>query len=502
MFKFPKIKFKNPFSRSVRTRFSNVYTKTRNSYSAFAQKSTTNIKGPKLNRTSLIILTYVSTFALLALILGIFGVVGVFAYFSRALPNPNQLLVRGQDLSSKIYDRNGKLIYEVFSSKNRDLVTFDKVAPTMVNATLATEDAYFYTHKGYSIMGMARAVKNMVIGGESLQSGSTLTQQVVKNALLTQDQTASRKIKELILALQIEAKYSKNEIIQMYLNETPYGGQNYGVLTSARAYFNKDPKDLTLAESAYLAGLPQRPSYYSQFGSNPETGLERKNYVLYLMKEFGWTGSDGKRHYITNEEYEQAKAEELKFQSPDVPFNAPHFIFYVKQLIADQFGEASLDQGLQITTSLDLDIQTKAQEIVYEEVEAAKRLNVGNAGMIVMDPKTGQILTMVGSKGYSLKSEPEGCISGITGENSCTFEPALNVTLAKRQPGSTIKPITYATMISQGYTPSFPFIDVETKFPGSSPDKPYIPANYDGRTTFQNLQYFPPELKSQPPYWK
>lgn len=481
MLKLPKlnIKLPSPFSRSLRARFNNVHSRTRNTYKSTYNTLSENNPIKKLDKKSLVILTYLSTFALLGMILAIFGAVLVFAYFSRELPNPNQLLVRGQDLSSKIFDRNGKLIYEVFTSKNRDLVKFENVSTHLVNATLATEDAYFYTHNGYSIMGMTRAIKNMV-RGESLQSGSTLTQQVVKNALLTQDQTYSRKIKELILALQIEAKYSKNEIIQMYLNETPYGGQNYGVLTSARAYFNKDPKDLTLAESAYLAGLPQRPSYYSQFGSSPEAGLERKNYVLYLMKEFGWTGEDGKRYYISNDEYESAKSEELKFQSPDVPFNAPHFVFYVKQLIADQFGEESLDQGLQITTSLDLDMQQKAQEIVFEQVEAARRLNVGNAGMVVVDPKTGQILTMVGSKGYNLESEPEGCISGITGENSCTFEPALNVTLAKRQPGSTIKPITYATMLSQGYTASFPFIDVETKFPGSSPDKPYIPENYDG----------------------
>lgn len=414
------------------------------------------------------------------MILGIFGMVALFAYFSRGLPNPNELLYRGQDLSSKIMDRNGKLIYEVFTTKNRDLVKYEDISPYLVNATLATEDAYFYTHKGFSLMGMLRAVKNMVIGGESLQSGSTLTQQVVKNALLTQDQTAARKIKELILALQIEAKYSKNEIIQMYLNETPYGGQNYGVVTSARAYFNKSPKDLSLAESAYLAGLPQRPSYYSQFGSSPEAGLERKNYVLYLMKEFGWTSEDGKRHYLTQEEYDTARNEELKFQTADIPFNAPHFIFYVKQVVADMLGENSLDQGLQITTTLDLDMQTEAQKIVFDEVEAARRLNVGNAGMVVLDPKTSQILTMVGSKGYTLPSEPEGCTSGITGDNSCTFEPALNVTLAKRQPGSTFKPITYAQMLSQGYTASFPFIDVQTKFPGASPDKPYIPVNYDG----------------------
>ncbi len=438
-------------------------------------------KGSKFYSKRLLILTYLAYFVLVGIVAGTFGAVAVFAYFSRDLPNPNQLLERSQDLSTKIYDRNGKLIYEVYGNKNRELIKIDQVSPNVIHATLAAEDAEFYIHQGYSFTGMARAVKNMVTG-QSLQSGSTLTQQVVKNALLTQEQTISRKIKEIILSLQLENRYKKDEILQMYLNETPYGGQNYGVVTAARSYFNKNPQDLTVAEAAYLAGLPQRPSYYSNFGSNPEAGLERKDYVLYLMNVRGWMGPDGKRYFLSDEDYKKAKAEVLNFQASDIPFKAPHFVFYVKQLLADKFGDQMVDQGgLQVTTSLDLDMQEKAQQIVTDEVEKAKVLNVGNGSMIVLDSKTGQILSMVGSKGYFLKSEPEGCISGTTGENSCTFEPFLNATLARRQPGSTIKPITYATMLSQGYTIAFPFLDVPTTFPGASPDKPYQPENYDGK---------------------
>src|SRR3990167_7998304 len=319
-----------------------------------------------------------------------------------------------------------------------------------------------------------------MLGGENLQSGSTLTQQVIKNTLLTQEQTITRKIKEFILSLQLENAYSKEEILQMYLNETPYGGQSYGILTAAKAFFNKLPNELTIAEAAYLAGLPQRPSYYSYYGSNPEAGLERKDYVLYLMNVRGWVDKEGKKYFLSDEEYEAAKNEKLSFQTTFLPFKAPHYVLYVRQLLADKFGEEAVQQGgLQVTTSLDLALQESAESIVFDEVERSQNLNVGNGGLVAVDPKTGQILAMVGSKGYFLKSEPEGCISGITGENSCTFEPNLNVTLARRQPGSTIKPITYATMLSQGYTASFPFLDVQTTFPGATPDKPFIPVDYD-----------------------
>ena len=199
------------------------------------------------------------------------------------------------------------------------------------------------------------------------------------------------------------------------------------------------------------------------------------------MNVRGWIDEDGKRHYISKEEYEAAKNEELKFQQTGISFIAPHFVFYAKQQLADMFGEDVVERGgLQVTTSLDLDIQTKAEQIVFEEVEKAKSLNVWNGAMIALDSKTSQILAMVGSKGYNIKPQPEGCISGTTDENSCKFDPYVNVTLSLRQPGSSIKPITYATMLSQGYTAAFPFLDVPTRFPGESVDKPYIPVNYDG----------------------
>ncbi|KKT45536.1 MAG: Penicillin-binding protein, 1A family [candidate division WWE3 bacterium GW2011_GWA2_44_16] len=441
-----------------------------------------NISKKKYASRKLVVLTYLAS-ALLACIVGFFVLsMVVFAVYSYQLPSPDKLLNRSEELSTKILDRNGQSIYEVFGEKNRELVEIKTISPYLVHATLATEDSDFYMHSGFSLRGMLRAMKNTFFGGD-LQGGSTLTQQVIKNTLLSQERTVTRKLKEFVLALQLESKYTKDEIAQMYLNETPYGGQNYGVLTAAKAYFNKDPKDLTIAESAYLAGLPQSPSVYSYYSSDPAKGLERKDYVLYLMNVRGWFEQDGKRHYLSDEDYEAAKKAELKFERANVSFLAPHFVFYVKELLAEKYGEDFVEGGgLVVTTTLDLATQQLAENMVGEEVaKAAKQgLAVGNGAMVVLDPKTGQILAMVGSKDYFAEPEPEGCVSGATGPGSCVFDPNLNVTLAERQPGSTIKPITYAALLSRGYISAFPFLDVPTTFENMAGQKVYKPENYSG----------------------
>ncbi len=436
-------------------------------------------------RKQLVFLTYAASIVLAALVIGLFGTVLVFAFFSRELPNPNQLLERSYELSTRFYDKNNNLIYEVYGDKNRTLVKLDEISPDVLHATLATEDSEFYLHQGYSPRGMVRALYN-IFTGKDLQGGSTITQQVIKTTLLSQERTVVRKIKELILSLQLENRYTKDEILQMYLNEVPYGGQNYGIYSAAKAYFNKSPNDLTVAQAAYIAGLPQRPSYYSQFGTNPKAGMERKDYVLYLMNTRGWTNATGKRFYLSQQDYEAAKKEDLHFQTERVPLEAPHFVYYAKQYLADILGEDMVDKGgLKIITSLDLDTQKLAQQIVEEEVTKANNLNVYNGAMVVLDPKTGGILAMVGSKGYNLDPEPAGCVSGGTGDNSCKFDPFVNVTISNRQPGSAIKPITYSTLLSQGYTAAQPFIDVPTSFAGASPTEPYVPENYDG--TFRGV---------------
>lgn len=430
----------------------------------------------------LLYMTYAATAALFATIMGIVVLFIVFAAFSRQLPNPNTLLERNAELSTKLYDRNGKPIFELFGEKNRELVQFEDVSPYVTQATLATEDSNFYQHQGFDFLGMIRAVRNMLLG-RGLQGASTITQQVVKNTLLTQDRTIVRKIKEFILSLQLENKYSKDQILQMYLNETPYGGQNYGILTASRAYFDKMPNELSLAESAFIAGLPQSPSRYSPYSSDPSVGLERQKYVLYLMRERGWLTADKTRKFISEEDYQAALKETLDFTPARTSFEAPHFVFFVKEQLAERFGDALVEQGgLQVTTTLDLDLQNTAQEIVKEEIEKAAGLNVYNGSLVALDPKTGQVLAMVGSKDYFANSYPEGCTSGITGEGSCLFEPNLNVTLARRQPGSSIKPLTYVTMLEQGYTASFPFVDVPTTFVGADTNnEDYNPVNYDGK---------------------
>lgn len=461
-----------------RTRFKQLNTKFSAKLNYFKKYLPQNKKD---RRKLIVLLTTLSTFALFALIGGIIVFLIVLAIFSRDLPNPNKLLERSEELSTKLMDRNGDPIYEVFGEKNRQLIKFSDVTPDLVHATLSVEDSNFYQHKGVSVKGMLRAMVN-TFTGEGLQGGSTLTQQVVKNALLTQDRTITRKLKELVLSLQLENRYSKDEIMQMYLNETPYGGQSYGALTASRAYFNKLPSELTTAEAAFLAGLPQSPTRYSPYSSDPRAGLERKDYVLYLMNERGWLDSSGQRHYLSDEDYQKAKEQKLVFQPAAASFRAPHFVFYVKEVLADLYGEDFIEQaGLQVKTTLDLKLQDEFQKIVKEEVEAAAGANIGNGALVAMDPKTGQILSMVGSKDYFGELEPEGCTSGITGENSCTFEPNLNVTIANRQPGSSIKPITYATLLSQGYTASFPFLDVPTIFSGADGGNDYEPKNYDGR---------------------
>jgi len=416
-------------------------------------------------RKNLVILSALSTIFLVFVILLFFGSTILFTFYSKDLPAPNKLTERDIEQSTRIFDRDGDLLFDVYGEKNRTLVTLDNVSPQVVNATLAIEDAEFYKHQGFDLFGIGRAFMN-ILKGRGLQGGSTLTQQLMKNALLSTERTVSRKIKELILALQVEKRYNKDEILQMYLNESPYGGQAWGIEAASELYFNKEAKELSLAESALLAGLPQSPTLYSPFGSNPEKAKERQEYVLYLMNKRGWLGADGQTHYITDDEYEVAKAEELEFSVSKIPIKAPHFVMYVKSLLEQRYGERLVEQGgLKVTTTLDLEMQEKAQEILTEEVENAKGLQVGNGALVAMENETGQILAMVGSKDYFDED----------------YDGKVNVTLSQRQPGSAIKPITYAEAFRQGYTADTVIMDVQTEFPGGPENPIYSPENYDGK---------------------
>jgi len=409
-------------------------------------------------------------------------ILGVFVIYAKDLPDPNRLSSKGNESGTKILDKNDNVIFELYGDKNRVLIQLNQVPENVIKATLATEDAEFYRHSGFSVRGMARAVRN-TITGQGLQGGSTITQQVVKNSLLSQERTVDRKIKELILSLQIESKYSKDDILQMYFNETPYGGQNYGIYAASKAYFAKDPSELSLSESAYLAGLPQRPSYYSPFSSNKEAGIERRNFVLSLMRNNGWVDKNGERKYISEEEYTQALNEKIEFKPSAAIFKAPHFVFYIKDKLIEMYGEDVVETaGLQVKTTLDLNIQENAEKIMNEVLEKEKVYGVGNSAMVVYETNTGKMLAMIGSKNYFGRPEPEGCESATTGEKGCKFDPYFNVATANRQPGSAIKPITYAGLLEKGFTPAFTFLDVPTTFTGEGvgSDKAYTPVNYDG----------------------
>ncbi|TSC54256.1 MAG: Uncharacterized protein LiPW16_86 [Microgenomates group bacterium LiPW_16] len=401
----------------------------------------------------------ISTLAFIGVLATAFFTIFLFAWYAKDLPRPDRVR-RLEGLSTVILDRNGEVLYDIYGEQNRVPVPLEEMPLYLRQATIAIEDKDFYKHQGFSPRGMLRAVINIFVF-HKLQGGSTLTQQLVKNVLLTSERTLPRKIKEFILAVQIERKYTKDEILQMYLNEAPYGGTAWGVETAAQTYFGKHAKDLTLTEAVVLAGLPAGPTKYSPFSQDPKAWIWRTEQVLRRMREDG---------YITKKQEEETRKqlETVEFARESANFRAPHFVMYVKEQLVEQFGEKMVEQGgLKVTTSLDWKIQEQAEKIVKEEVEKIKNLKVGNGAAVVLDPKTGEVLAMVGSKDYS-----------ATDSAGSKFNV---VTQGLRQPGSAIKPVTYATAFKKGYTPSTLIMDVETHFPGGEGKPDYIPKNYDGK---------------------
>lgn len=379
------------------------------------------------------------------------------SYLSKDLPNPNQLMNREVAQSTKIYDRSGEhILYEIHGDQKRTLVTLNDIPDQVKQATIAIEDKNFYKHGGVSWWAIARTMVTNVVY-RRLAGGSTLTQQFVKNAILSPEKKLTRKIKELVLSVKIEKKFTKDEILQMYLNEIPYGSNAYGVQAASQKYFGKKVQDVSLAEAAVLAALPQAPSRYSPYGPNKNLLLKRKDYVLDVMAEQG---------YISESQRDEAKKQEVVFQAADNNITAPHFVMYVKEILAEKYGEKVIEQdGLKIITTLDLDKQKFAEEAINKRTENyQQKYNASNAALVALDPKTGQILAMVGSRDYFNKE--------IDGQ--------VNITLSSRQPGSSIKPIVYATLFEKGYTPDTILYDVVTNFSTDS-GKSYEPHNYDGK---------------------
>ncbi len=419
--------------------------------------------------------TFRFTWKKFAIVLGslfaifVIGIGITFALVVKELPNPKELSSKSQDQSTKLLDRNGNLLFNFYDEKNRTLLKSEDISDNIKKATIALEDASFYDHPGFAVKGLARAVFCRIYPkcGRTAGGGSTITQQYVKNALLSSEQTASRKLKDLILAIEVEQVYTKEEILTGYLNEIPYGGSIYGAEAASQAYFGKSAKDLTLAEAATLASIPQRPSYYSPYGSHLDALFRRKDYVLDRMVIVG---------YITQEQADAAKKEAPNAENPTFAKRnsivAPHFVFYVRQKLLEfmqqdgvldaQVAESKLDTaGYIVTTSLDLDTQRLAEGVMQEMgPNMVKKYNASNAALTAVDPKTGEILAMVGSIDY------EESKSGNT-----------NFANALLQPGSSFKPFVYATAFDKDhkFSPASITFDLQTDFGN------YVPQNYDGK---------------------
>ncbi len=385
------------------------------------------------------------------------------------LPDFNNFENRSIANSTKIYDRTGKIVlYNIHDNVRRTEVAIADISPYIQQATISIEDAHFYEHNGFRPTSFIRAAIANVLSGGYSQGGSTIDQQVVKNALLTREKTISRKMKEIVLSLKLDREVPKDIILQIYLNESPYGGTLYGVEEASLAFFNKHAKDITLTEAAYLAALPQSPTYYSPYGKNREALEKRKNLVLERMFELG---------YITEAQKNDSQVESVVFER-DVSNTgkALHFVMYIREYLEQQYGDDAIQNGgLKVVTTIDYELQKNLEEIVkVGALENAKKYKATNAAAVAIDPRNGQILAMVGSRDF-FDTEIPG---------------QYNIALAERQPGSSFKPIVYAAAFERGYTPETVLFDVPTQFStacdaygnprgNAAATSCYMPGNYD-----------------------
>jgi 1A family penicillin-binding protein len=387
--------------------------------------------------------------------LGFASVMGLYAYYARDLPDPSSLSHRQLFQTARIFDRNGKLLQELNDPEGgrRTLVTLNDIPKIAQQATVAAEDASFYDNPGFDARAVVRAAYQWLRNGEPVSGASTITQQLVKNTLLGPEQTAERKIKEAFLAMELTRRYSKDQILEMYMNEISYGNRAYGVEAAAETYFGKPAKDLTLPQASLLAGLPQAPSYYDPYTNLP-AARERQSYVLDQMVKTG---------AITQQQRDAAAAAPLELvpASQQSTQEAPHFVTYVRQQVEQQFGtEALYREGLQITTSLDLDLQHLAEDSARQHIADIRARNATNAALVAIQPSSGQILAMLGSVNF----------------NDTSINGQVNVALSPRQPGSTLKPFTYITAFGKGWNPATMLWDIPTTFPGG-----YKPNDFDNK---------------------
>lgn len=409
-------------------------------------------------------------FFFFALIL-ITGILFLFFYYGKDLPRPEKFTEREFFQTTKIYDRTGEvLLYSIYGEEKRTIVPFEKIPDFLKKAVIAVEDANFYKHSGLDLKGILRSINLNLKIGEPIYGGSTISQQLIRSSFLTREKTLKRKIREIILTLELERRYSKEQILFWYLNQVPFGQNSYGVQAASQTYFGKSVWDISLAEAATLAALIKSPSYLSPYGEHKEELLTRKDYVLEMMVKEG---------YIRKEEAEKAKKEEIKFQEILNPIKAPHFTLYVKELLEKKYGKEFLEQkGLKVYTTLDWELQQEAEKLVKEKAKENEKYRAFNLALVALDPKTGEVLTMVGSKDWYGEPYPKNCLPG----KDCLFDPKFNVatSLPGRQPGSAFKPFVYAKAFEKGYSDKTIVVDELTNF-GIWGGKPYIPQNYDGK---------------------
>lgn len=378
------------------------------------------------------------------------GMAGTVLWWSRDLPDPQTIKETRINESTKIYDATGEnLLYEIGEAR-RTFANVEDISPHLTQATLAAEDSQFYEHHGLDFKGILRGVILKPLTGQRAQGGSTITQQLIKNSLLTPERTIQRKAKEAVLALELEQRFEKDEILEMYLNTIPYGSRAYGAEAAAQVFFGTSAKNVSLAQAATLAALPNAPTYYSPYGSHFEDLKLRQGHILNSMAGLGM---------ITPEEAEAAKNEELNFQPPTEDIQAPHFVFYVKELLEKEFGERVVEQGgLRVITTLDMRLQTIAEEELEAAQDRLKGQGASNAALTAINPKNGDVVAMVGSINYFNED----------------IDGNVNVSIRHRSPGSSIKPFIYAAAFNKGYTPETILIDAETDF-----GQGYTPKNYD-----------------------
>lgn len=399
----------------------------------------------------------------------------IFIYYAKDLPRPEKFTEKQFVQSTKIYDRTGSvLLYEIYGEEKRTLVSLEKIPEYLKQAVIVTEDVNFYQHFGIDFKGIIRAILINLRIKEPIYGGSTIPQQLIRSTFFSTEKTVKRKIREIILAIELDRRYSKNQILEWYLNQVPFGQNSYGAETASQTYFGKSVSEITLPEAAILAAIIRAPTYLSPYGEGKNDLLKREEYVLERMTDRG---------FLTREEMEKAKNEEIKFVENQIQIKAPYFTLWAVQQIEEKYGEESLmREGLKIYTSLDWEFQKIAEKALKEGVEKNKIYNAHNGGIVAINPKTGEVLAMsVGVGDYYANPYPEGCVAGT----NCLFDPMFNVVTGTkkspgRQPGSAFKPFVYATAFKKGYDDENQVLDALTNF-GIWGEKEYVPQNYDGK---------------------